>query len=109
MKPATDVLNIAKGKTFRRVYTRYNPDGSKTNLTGYSALLQVRASVEDSVVLLEMSTADGQIVLGGALGTITPCGRRNPDSSSAATRGRAWLPRHRFLDRVRRLGGRGGN
>lgn len=43
--------------------------GVPVNLTGWSALLQVRVNA-DSPVLAELASADGEIALGGAAGTI---------------------------------------
>ena len=40
------------------------------DLSGYSSKLQVRASYTDPIILLEMSTANGRIILGGAQGDI---------------------------------------
>lgn len=45
--------------------------GLPKDLTGYSALLQIREREEFETVLLELSTDNGRIVLGGDQGTIT--------------------------------------
>ena len=62
---------IEQGATFRRVITWKAANGSPINLTGYSAKMQVRERVRDTDVVLECSTANGRITLGGVLGTIT--------------------------------------
>lgn len=62
---------IEQGATFRRVITWKDSSGSPINLTGWSAKMQVRERVRDSDVVLECSTANGRIVLGGSAGTIT--------------------------------------
>lgn len=41
------------------------------NLGTYSAHMQVRAAPYDTIVLLDFSTANGKITLGGAAGTIS--------------------------------------
>lgn len=41
------------------------------NLTGYSALLEVKYEWEDPRVLLTLSSSNGRILLGGVAGTIT--------------------------------------
>ena len=40
------------------------------NLTGYTARMQIRETLESTTVLHEMTTEDGGITLGGAAGTI---------------------------------------
>lgn len=61
-----------QGATFSRVITWYANEAKtvKVDLTNYTAKAQVR-SVPGGTLILEMSTANGRIVLGGALGTIT--------------------------------------
>ncbi len=56
-------LNIEKYVPFERVFT-YTIDGVLVNLTGYSALAQIR-DLNDSL------QTELTVVLGGALGTIT--------------------------------------
>jgi hypothetical protein len=62
---------IEQGATFRRVITWKTSAGVPVNLTGYSAKMQVRERVRDTDVVLECSTANGRITLGGSAGTIT--------------------------------------
>ena len=61
-----------KGATMSRVITWYSDEAQTTpvNLTNYTAKMQVR-SVPGSTLILELSTTNGRIVLGGAAGTIT--------------------------------------
>lgn len=42
-----------------------------TDLTGCTARMQVRSSIDDPVVLLSLTTENGGIALGGTAGTIT--------------------------------------
>jgi len=65
----TFTLQIPKGATFDVTLTWKNADRTPKNLTGYTAKLQVRESI-GSTLLLEMSTSNGKIILGGAAGTI---------------------------------------
>lgn len=63
-------IKIEKGATYNRVITWY-ADLAKTelvDLTGFTALLQVRKE-EDSPVILSLTSSSG-ITLGGAAGTI---------------------------------------
>jgi hypothetical protein len=64
-------LTIEQGATFRRVITWKNSSGTAINLTGFSARMQVRERIDDADVILELTTANGRITLGGVLGTIT--------------------------------------
>jgi len=62
---------IDKRATYRVVLTWRNKDKSLVDLTSCSAKLQVRSTIDSAIVLLELSTANNGIVLGGVLGTIT--------------------------------------
>jgi len=59
-----------KGATLTRVITWYSTGTTPVDLTSYTAKMQVR-SVPGGAVVLELSTANGRIALGGAAGTIT--------------------------------------
>jgi hypothetical protein len=59
-----------RGATFTRIITWKDANGALINLTGYTAKLQVRQTYTSTVADLELSTANGRIVLGGAAGTI---------------------------------------
>lgn len=61
---------IQQGADFQQVLTWENANGTAVNVTGYSALMQIRTSVGGEV-LLELSTENGMIALGGSAGTIT--------------------------------------
>ncbi len=69
-------LAVEQGSTYTRVFTwttggtGCNP-GTPVDLTGYGAKMQIRSNVSSPTVLFEASTANGNIVLGGTLGTIT--------------------------------------
>lgn len=59
-----------QGATFLLVLTWRNPDGTPINLTGYTAEMRV-APTKGATLVLHPTTANGQIALGGALGTVT--------------------------------------
>ena len=64
-------ITCDQGATFSRVITWKNSNGTPIDLTNYTARMQVRANYPSSTVLLDLTTANGGITLGGALGTIT--------------------------------------
>jgi len=64
-----DIL-IEQGATYSQVIT-YKDNGVAVNLTGYTARMQVRATLESASTLVELTTANSRIALGGTAGTIT--------------------------------------
>ena len=64
-----DIL-IEQGATYSQVVT-YKESGVAVNLTGYTARMQVRSTLESASTVVELTTANGRIALGGAAGTIT--------------------------------------
>lgn len=64
-------ITCDQGATFSRVITWKNSNGTPIDLTNYTARLQVRSNYPSSTVLLNLTTENGGISLGGALGTIT--------------------------------------
>lgn len=70
-KPAKLKFTIYQGATFRkRLRWSVKAAGVPIDLTGCKARMQVRAEVESTEVLLELTTENGGITLGGAAGTI---------------------------------------
>lgn len=68
-------LEINQGATFRKkfVWKVAGDDGADpvaVDLTGYTAKMQVRATVEATAVLVELSTTNSRITLGGTTGEI---------------------------------------
>jgi predicted MFS family arabinose efflux permease len=63
-------FTIEQGATFNLVMT-WKIDNVPVNLTNWTARLQARVDVEDTEVILNLTTENGGIALGGALGTIT--------------------------------------
>ena len=64
-----DIL-IEQGATYSQLVT-YKESGVAVNLTGYTARMQVRSTLESASTVVELTTANGRIALGGAAGTIT--------------------------------------
>ena len=64
-------FTIEQGTTLMKPFIWKDSDGVPVDLTGYTAKMQVRQSPQSGTVLLELSTSNGRITLGGAAGTIT--------------------------------------
>lgn len=63
-------LEVDQGATYSKKFVWKDSTGTPYNLTTYSARMQIRRSVGASSFMVELTTANGGIVLGGALGTI---------------------------------------
>ena len=70
MAATTYDLLIEQGATFSQLVT-YKEAGVAINLTGYTARMQVRSTLESATTVVELTTANVRIALGGAAGTIT--------------------------------------
>jgi hypothetical protein len=64
-------LTIEQGATFNPVFTWKDQSGIPIDLSGYSGRMHVRAELEDVATLLEVTTANGYMILGGSAGTVT--------------------------------------
>lgn len=63
-------ITCDQGATFKRTITWTNQAKTPYNLTGYTARMQVRSNVTSNTVVLELTTGNGRITLGGAAGTV---------------------------------------
>jgi hypothetical protein len=63
-------FSIEQGASFSRVLTWKDAAETPINLTNYTARMQLREALDASAVLLSLTTENGRIALGGALGTI---------------------------------------
>jgi predicted MFS family arabinose efflux permease len=70
MAAGTLDFTIEQGATFNLLLT-WKINNTLVNLTGYTARLQARVDVEDTELVLSLTTANGGITLGGAAGTIS--------------------------------------
>ena len=70
-KAGTLHLTIEQGATFDPVLTWGDENGLPIDLTGYSARMQIRETVDAVAALPDATTVNGQIILGGAAGTVT--------------------------------------
>ena len=71
MKPGKYDLVIYENATFELPLVWGPKGGSPYDLTGWSAVAQIRPSADSSVVLSEMSTANGRITIDPLAGKIT--------------------------------------
>ena len=62
---------IEQGATFDRSLTYKDPAGTPLNLTGYTARMQIRSGVSSPTVLLELTSANGRLVIDPLVGGIT--------------------------------------
>lgn len=63
-------LTIEQGTTFSVTLTYTDVDGIPIDLTGYSARMQIRSTVDSTITIHELTTALTTITLGGAAGTV---------------------------------------
>lgn len=69
--PAKLKFTIYQGATFpKRLTWKSGPVSAPVDLTGCTARMQVRSSVDSPIVLLSLTTENGGIALGGTAGTI---------------------------------------
>lgn len=71
METGTYNFTINKGATFSRVVTWKEADGDPIDLTGYTARMQVREYASAADPVIDLTTTNGGIALGGTAGTIT--------------------------------------
>lgn len=70
MSAATYVIRIEQGATYYKKFAWQNADTTPIDLTNFTAVLQIRPSVAATTLIHELTTANSEIVLGGAEGTI---------------------------------------
>ena len=86
MAATTYDITIEQGATFSQLIT-YKESGVAINLTGYTARMQVRSTLESATSVVELTTANSRIALGGAAGTITLTISATDTASLTAGRG----------------------
>ena len=63
-------ITIEEGATFVLTFT-VKAGGVAVNLTGYTAQMQVRSTVESSAVIVEASSANNRVDIQGGTGVVT--------------------------------------
>lgn len=69
IQPAQYDITIYQGATYDMTFTWKDESDTAVNLTGYSARLKARESVDASTAFISLTSSSG-ITLGGAAGTI---------------------------------------
>lgn len=66
-------FTIEEGSTFTKVLTWYTDETRTTpvDLTSYTARMDIRATIDTVATIIELTTENGGIALGGTAGTIT--------------------------------------
>lgn len=70
-KPLQLALSIYAGQTFNDSLTWQDSAGVAIDLTGYTARMMAREDIADLVPKITWSDSTGELVLGGADGTVT--------------------------------------
>ena len=70
MSAAVFNFTIEQGITLNKVFLWKDSLGAVINLTGYTARMQARPSVTSATIYLDMTTANGQIVITANTGSI---------------------------------------
>lgn len=70
MVAANTDLTIEQGATFTHQFVWNDSNGVPIDITGYTARMQIRQTVGSVGFEVELTTENGGITLGGALGTV---------------------------------------
>ncbi|MCP3685457.1 MAG: hypothetical protein GY861_22625 [bacterium] len=70
MAAAREDLLIEQGATFRKRYVWYDSQDMPIDLTGYTARMHIREKIEDDLILEELTTENGRIVLNADIGSV---------------------------------------
>lgn len=71
MSAGTYHFSMEQGSTFTRSITYKDSNDTAIDLSGYTARMQLRKNIDDSTTLIELTTSNGRITLGGVAGTVT--------------------------------------
>ncbi len=64
-------MTCNQGATFKRTITWLEPNKDPINLTGYTSRMQVRTAANAASTILELTTENSRITLGGTAGTVS--------------------------------------
>jgi hypothetical protein len=71
MAAASHDFTIEQGVTTSKSFVWKDSEGTVIDLTGYSARMQIRASIDSTSTLLSATNANGQLVITAAQGKVT--------------------------------------
>lgn len=73
MVAARHDFEIEKGTDFNEVWTLFDDEAmtTLTNLTGFTARMKAKESIDATTTILDLTTENGKLTLGDAAGTIT--------------------------------------
>lgn len=71
MQTANYNMSCKAGTTFRKIFTFKDASENLINFEGYSARMQLRSSYDSSLVVLELTSDNGGIVIDAPSGTIS--------------------------------------
>lgn len=71
MRAGTHNITIDQGTDWSEVYRLRDGNKELVDLSGYTARMQIRRDYDATAVMVELTTSNGRIVLGGEEGTIT--------------------------------------
>lgn len=63
-------FTIEQGSTFTRLITYRDANNALVDLTNYTARMQLRKNIKDTRTIIELTTENNRITLGGLNGTI---------------------------------------
>lgn len=89
MRAGQHTLTIDQGTDWSETFTlRSKATGVPLDLTGYTARMQMRREYTSPTTMIELTTGNGRIVLGGEDGTVTL--RLNATETASITRSGVW-------------------
>lgn len=63
-------IKVVKGETYDHIYTYADDNGVAIGITGYTARMHIRATVDATTTLYE-AVSGGDLTIGGTAGTVT--------------------------------------
>ncbi len=85
--PGKYTLYLYQGATFTRIITWKDESGALVDLTGFTARLHMRETLDAATPFLALTTENGGITLGGVAGTITLFASATDTAAIAAKQG----------------------
>jgi hypothetical protein len=64
-------IYIEQGATYNQPLVWKDSSGTAVNVTGYTARMQIRKTVDATTIILTLTTENGRITVGGSNGLIT--------------------------------------